>query len=76
MGFIIIFLNVLMQDLGHVRIRQHVNPLSSSFSVCSFVDSNQQLYELFFPVESLIRISMNSHFISYMALGSVWLDFH
>lgn len=24
-----------LQELGHVRIRQHVNPLSSSFSVCN-----------------------------------------
>lgn len=24
-----------LQELGHVRIRQHVNPLSASFSVCN-----------------------------------------
>lgn len=31
------FFFVKFQDMGHVRIRQHVNPLSSSFSVCPFL---------------------------------------
>jgi len=54
-NYIIIMFYVIFQNLGHGRIRQHVNP--SSFSVCFFTLPIQMFsdFRIFYPYSLEIR---------------------